>query len=122
MVVRFSDLDPFDHVNHARYLSYFESGRIEALADRGYGIDALKASGLHLVLAKASIEYHRSARLHDVLEITTELVVASKTSSVWHQEAHSDGELVATLDVKSVFTNSDGRPVRAPKGFFEAMA
>ncbi len=37
--VRFSELDPYGHVNHAVYLNYLEIGRIEAL-DRAFpGMD-----------------------------------------------------------------------------------
>ena len=28
--VRFTELDPYGHVNHAQYISYFEHGRTEA--------------------------------------------------------------------------------------------
>ncbi len=69
--VRFADLDPYDHVNHARYLTYFESARIEALEEIGFGMDTMKADGIQIVLVELTIRYRRAAGLHDELEIVT---------------------------------------------------
>lgn len=122
ITVRFADLDPFDHVNHARYFTYFESARIEALSAQGYGLDRLKTIGFRMVVAEASARFHRPVGLHDVLDITTEMVSAGRASSRWRQQASCRGELVADLEVRVAFTDPDGKPTRAPEGFREAMS
>ena len=43
--VRFHELDPYDHVNHAMYVTYFEIGRVDALDAIGLGLDVMKAEG-----------------------------------------------------------------------------
>ncbi|HYJ25139.1 MAG TPA: acyl-CoA thioesterase, partial [Acidimicrobiia bacterium] len=37
--VRFYELDPYDHVNHTNYFSYFETARIDYLTEMGWGLD-----------------------------------------------------------------------------------
>src|SRR4029078_1685342 len=53
-VVRFRDLDALGHVNHAVYLTYFESARI------AYWLHATKRTGLgalDMILARAEIDF-----------------------------------------------------------------
>lgn len=118
--VRFSDLDPYDHVNHAEYLRYFEAARIELLEEIGFGMDAMKEAGVQIVLVELTAHYLAPATLHDVLTVSTEVVEVRRTASRWHQEAHCDGRAVATLDVHAAFTDRAGRPCRAPDGFAAA--
>ena len=50
--VRFYELDPYDHVNHTNYFSYFETARIEYLTDQGWGLDVLKERGWQFVVVE----------------------------------------------------------------------
>ena len=43
--VRFYELDPYNHVNHSVYVSYFESARVELLAEVGYSLASMRAAG-----------------------------------------------------------------------------
>lgn len=120
--VRFADLDPYDHVNHARYLTYFESARIEALEEIGFGMDTMKADGIQIVLVELTIRYKRAAGLHDRLEILTWVEEVGGATSRWRQQACLDGETVAEVEIYAAFTDRTGRPRRVPKGFAEAVS
>ncbi|HVR31262.1 MAG TPA: thioesterase family protein [Acidimicrobiia bacterium] len=122
ITVRFSDLDPWGHVNHARYLSYFESARIELLDEIGFGILEMAAHGRQIVLVELTARYHAASNLHDVLDITTRVGAIRRATSHWHQEAHCAGVAVAALDIRAAFTDPSGRPGRPPAGFAEAVA
>lgn len=122
MTVRFSDLDPWGHVNHARYLSYFESARIELLDEIGFGILDMAAGGRQIVLVELTATYAAAANLHDVLDITTRVESVRRASSHWHQEASCQGSPMATLDIRCAFTDLGGRPARPPDGFLAAVA
>lgn len=122
VVARFSDLDPYDHVNHARYLSFFESARIEMLEEMGFGMDVMKRAGVQIVLVELTAGFHLAATLHDRLDIVTRVVEVRRATTRWHQEARRGAGLVASLDVKAAFTDRTGRPRRAPDGFAEAAA
>jgi len=119
--VRFADLDPYNHVNHARYLTFFESARIEMLEEIGFGMVAMQDDDTQIVLVELTAGFHRPAGLHDQLVITTEVVEIKRSTSSWRQEAHCRGELIATLDVRAAFTDGRGRPRRAPDGFAAAV-
>ena len=120
IVVRFADLDPYDHVNHARYLTYFESARIEMLAEMGYPMDTMKRDGFQIVLVELTAGFHTPATLHDRLEITTTVGEIRRSTTSWAQAAQIGETQVASLEVKAAFTNLEGRPIRAPEGFATA--
>jgi len=122
VIVRFGDLDPYNHVNHARYFTYFESARIEALEEMGFGMGRMLEAGIQIVLVEVKAGFHVAAGLHDRLVITTEVIEVGRATTTWHQEARRDGELVVSLDVKAAFTNLEGRPRRLPEGFADAVA
>ncbi len=122
MKVRFADLDPYDHVNHARYLTYFESARIEALDEIGFGMDAMNADGVQIVLVELTVRYRRAAGLHDELEIETWVEEVGAATSRWRQRATLNGSTVAEARIYAAFTDLEGRPRRAPEGFAEAVA
>ena len=119
--VRFYELDPYDHLNHAVYFSYFETARIEALASVGYDLTRLKREGFHLVVAEVRARFHRPAVYGERLDITSRLVESKRVTSRWSQVAAIEGEAVATLELTGAITDADGRPRRAPAGFLEAI-
>lgn len=122
ITVRFSDLDPYDHVNHARYLTYFESARVEMLDSVGFGMVRMKREGFQIVLVEVSVRFHASAGLHDRLTITTDLLDSGRASTRWRQQARVGDRLVADLEARAAFTDPGGRPIRPPAGFGEAVA
>ena len=120
--VRFSDLDPYNHVNHARYLSYFEMARVDLLDEMGFSMDRLASMGLQIVLVEANIRYYTPARLGDEIRITTRVREVKRASTRWSQTARLGSDRVATLEIKAAFTNLNGKPQRTPRGFDEATA
>lgn len=122
ITVRFADLDPYDHVNHARYLTYFESARIEMLEAVGYPMTRMKRDGFQIVLVEVHVRFHTAAGLHDRVSIVTELLDVRRASTSWRQEARVDDRLVATLEATAAFTDPNGRPIRPPEGFAAAVA
>ena len=118
--VRFADLDPYNHVNHARYLSFFETARVDLLDEMGFSMDQLHQMGLQIVLVEAIIKYFTPARLGDSIQVTTEVREVRRASTRWSQTARVGSEPVATVEIKAAFTNLAGKPQRTPKGFAEA--
>ena len=59
--VRFHELDPYDHVNHAMYVTYFEVGRVDALDAVELGLDRLKTEGYQFVVTKIDVRFRRAA-------------------------------------------------------------
>ena len=117
---RFSDLDPYNHVNHARYLSFFEMARVDLLDELGFSMDRLAEMGLRIVLVEADIRYYTPARLGDEVRITTRVREVRRASTRWSQRAEVGSDPVATLEIKAAFVDLHGKPRRTPEGFAEA--
>ena len=120
--VRFYELDPYDHVNHTNYFSYFETARIEYLAEMGWGMDVMKGNGFQIVVAEIAAKFLAAARFGEVLTIHTWVAEVGRVRSVWEQVmTRGDDEVVARLEVTAAFTDLDGRPRRVPEEFDQAL-
>mgnify|MGYP001822510053 FL=1 len=125
--VRFAELDPYAHVNHAVYVTYFEVARTEALAEVGLGLDHLARQGFQFVVTDLSVRYRRAAGAGDTLTIETGVVKVSRASSVWRQRitrpvAEGEPELLVEAELKIGVTDRRGRPAKPPAWIFEALA
>jgi acyl-CoA thioester hydrolase len=123
--VRFRDCDPMGHVNHAVYLTYLEQARFShwratglALTDGERKVSTL--SGLTapedvpgVILARAEIDYRRSAKYGDSLEVRLGIGGFGRTSFTYEYEiAEADGLLVAEARTVLVrFNYASGVPV-----------
>lgn len=118
--IRWADLDPYRHVNHATYLSYCESARIAFLDDIGFGMRRLADLGCQIVITAVEARYLVPAieGMHPVVE--SEIVEMGRVRSTWRQRIVDGDEVLFTADVHVAFTNLEGRPRRAPEGFAEA--
>ena len=119
--VRFYELDPYDHVNHTNYFSYFETARIEYLTDMGWGLDYLKAQGWQLVVVELRARFLAAARYGEELTIHTWIEDAGRVRSTWRQTMFRGEEEVARLTVEAAFTDLAGHPRRIPEPFVEHM-
>lgn len=120
--VRFYELDPYDHVNHTNYFSYFETARIEYLSDMGWGLDRMKAQGFQLVVVEAHARFLAAARYGEELTIHTWVESAGRVKSTWQQTmTRGDREEVARLTITAAFTDLEGRPRRVPAEFTEHL-
>lgn len=116
--VRFYELDPYDHVNHTNYFSYFETARIEYLADVGWGMDVMKEKGTQIVVVELQARFQAAAKFGEELTIHTWVADVARATSTWSQIiTRGHDEVVAKLTVKAAFTDLEGRPRRVPDEF-----
>lgn len=120
--VRFYELDPYDHVNHTNYFSYFETARIEFLAESGLGLTLMKEKGFQLVVVEISARFHLAATYGDELTIHTWVEVVGRVKSTWRQLMFRAEEVVAELVLTAAFTDLAGRPRRTPEEFLALAA
>ncbi len=119
--VRFYELDPYDHVNHTNYFSYFETARIEFLSDMGYGLDYLKEKGYQMVVVELAARFRSAARYGQELTIHTWIEESGRVRSSWRQVMKTGDEVVATLEISAAMTDLEGKPRRIPDEFTEKM-
>ena len=119
--VRWGELDPYHHVNHATYLSYLEHARIAALESVGWGMDALTEAGYQVVVVRIDVRFRRPATAGDTLIIVSRVTRLGASESTWTQTILRGDEVIAEAEVHAAATNLEGRPVRSPEGLRTAL-
>lgn len=116
--VRWSDCDPFGHVNNAVYLTYLEQARFaywhEVLPDVPFP---------GLILARIEIDYRAQAFPDEHLELFTGIVAMGTTSfTVDYEIRKMDGTVVARArSVQVFFDYATSRPVPIASDFRERV-
>ena len=119
--VRWGELDPYGHVNHASYLSYLEHARIAALEHIGWGMGSLSERGYQVVVVRADVRFRRPAAAGDELVIDSGIAELRAASSRWHQQIRRGDEVILEAEITAACTTSEGRPARTPPEFQQAL-
>jgi acyl-CoA thioester hydrolase len=95
--VRFRDLDPMGHVNHAVYVTYFEEARSACYLGLLGRADPIEPGhGLDFVVARLELDYVDSVRHGDVLTVTMWPDHVGRSSFAFAYEAtRQDGAVMA---------------------------
>ncbi|MDH3753903.1 MAG: acyl-CoA thioesterase [Acidimicrobiia bacterium] len=119
--VRFSELDPYGHVNHAVYATYLEIGRVTALDAHGLGLTKVGADGFQFVVVELRLRFRAPAEADDVLTVETGVAEIKRVSTQWRQRIVRGEDILVTADVRSAVTDRTGRPLRPPPWMIEAL-
>ena len=118
--VFYEDTDFSGIVYHANYLRFMERGRSNHLRLMGAAQHALFAEaqaespGFAFVVRSMQIDYFRSARMDDVLEVVTWPVVVKGASITMAQEVRRGADVLVKAQVRVAFI-SEGRAHPIPK-------
>lgn len=110
--IRFSDLDTFGHVNHAKYLTYCEDHRTVMFAD----LSRSCGSGLFdrgFVVARIECDYQRPMQLADrEVEVACGVEAMGTASLTLRYDLATNGNRAASVRTVVVFTSNDrSRPL-----------
>ena len=125
--VYYEDTDFTGIVYHANYLRFMERGRTNYLRLLGADQHALfaeaqsEAPGFAFVVRAMQLDYLKSARMDDLLEIVTSPQDIKGASITLHQEVRRGDDLLVEAKVKVAFV-SGGRARPIPKALRTAMA
>ncbi len=92
--VYIEDTDAGGIVYYVNYLKYMERSRTEFLRSLGYHKPAILDGGLLLVVHSAQINYRRSARLDDQLQVTAQIEKLARTNVEFKQQVLREDELL----------------------------
>jgi len=122
--VRFYEADSYGHVNHANYVRYLETGRVDALEALGIPLDLMRRQGYLLVAAAMSVTFLAPARPGDVVEVITRIAELRGARSIWAQEIReaTSRRVLVKAEVTGAFMTEAGRPVRVPATVREKLA
>ena len=119
--VYYEDTDFTGIVYHANYLRFMERGRSNYL--RLLGADqrglfeeaAQEAPGFAFVVRSMQIEFLKSARMDDVVEVITEYAEIKGASIMLKQEVRRGDDLLVTAQVRVAFVSGGrARPIPRP--------
>jgi acyl-CoA thioester hydrolase len=112
--VRYQETDGQGRVHHANYLTWFEQGRVELLRANGHSYRELEETGVLLVVAEMSVQYHLPAVFDDLLTLRT-TVLKAKGARIEHRyEVLRGQELLAEATSTVACIDRAGRVKRLP--------
>ncbi|MDH3316434.1 MAG: acyl-CoA thioesterase [Gammaproteobacteria bacterium] len=107
-----NDIDDLGHVNNARFLEYFERGRLRWYNSIGLLTGSSSGARLGTVVVSMKINFRRECFQGDLLSVHTAPGSRGNRSYVLSQEIRNDsGELVSDAEVTSVVMNLEQRAV-----------
>jgi acyl-CoA thioester hydrolase len=113
--VRYSETDQMGIVYHAHYLVWFEIGRTEWCRAAGLPYAEMERSGLYIPVTRAECAFRRRSSYDDPILVRTRMAELSARGCRFAYEVRSPAEaLLAEGSTHHVFTDSVGRPRRAP--------
>src|ERR1700756_1073725 len=104
--VRFADLDPNQHVNNAVYATYFETGRVTLMKDRGNGLTPV---GRAWIMVRLDIHFRAELRWPGTIEMGLGVSKFGRTSVTFDQVVFSEGKCVASAQSVSVLIDEATR-------------
>jgi acyl-CoA thioester hydrolase len=112
MAVRDYECDLQGVVNNAVYQNYTEHARHEFLKSRGLDFAALTASGLHVMVTRAELDYLRSLRSGDVFRVSVQTERVSRLRMAFVQQITLLPQGTPILNARFVVAavNAQGRP------------
>lgn len=128
--VYYDSTDAGGVVYHSRYLDFCERARTEFLRSRGIIQSKLLAeSGIGFVVKNANLEFKKSAKLDDLLQINTKIIENNGIIIKMSQEIYlisREGidipkDLLFEMSVNLVCINKNFRPTRIPKNIVEKL-
>jgi acyl-CoA thioester hydrolase len=119
--VPFFDTDAMGIVHHANYVRYLEIARISWLEEHHQCYTTYIAQGIHLATTRVEVDYLKSTRFDDSIQIFTWLEWVSGASLHLGYQIRHDGECVTTATTTHAVVNDDGRVRRLPKDKFEHL-
>jgi acyl-CoA thioester hydrolase len=118
--IRFSDLDPNNHVNNGAINTYFEDGRVRFRDEHLSHLGAKMVSGFGLV--KYTIEYHAMLHFPGEVEIGTTIIRIGGSSYTLGQAVFRDELCIATAQVVTVrLSEESGRSMPLDDAFKQAL-
>jgi acyl-CoA thioester hydrolase len=122
--VYYEDTDLSGVVYHANYLRYMERGRTEFFRLAGIskmaGIDDEEPTAW--AIRRVEVDYHRPARLDDMIEVHTSLTSLSGARMKAVQNIVCGDVLLVTGRIEACITTLTGKARRLPKNVAETLA
>jgi acyl-CoA thioester hydrolase len=121
--VRYGETDQMGVVYHGNYALYLEIGRIEWLRKLGISYKKMEESGIMLPVVSMSLNFKKSARYDDLINVKTQLKNPPTAKIEFDYEITSENnEVIALANVVLAFIDmKTNRPVRVPQYILDVI-
>ena len=119
--VRFGELDPYNHVNHAVYVAWFEAGRGEALEAAGMSLQHMASQGWQVVVTELHVRFRVAAVAGDEVIVETWLTEVGGATSRWAQRLMLGDTVLCEAELRAGSTDAHGKPIRTPREVADAL-
>ena len=106
--VRFSELDPLNHVNNAAYFSWFETVRIGYIMHFGISGMTHTDADPQLVVRRQTADYLAPILFRDLYTVTIRTAQIKPSSLIMEFAIYMDGKVVAAGETVMVSLTQDG--------------
>ncbi|MFT7880012.1 MAG: YbgC/FadM family acyl-CoA thioesterase [Sulfurimonas sp.] len=110
--IYYEDTDAGGIVYHTNYIKYCERARSEHFFSRGMMPGEGNQSGF--VVRKIDADFLGSARLGDLIEVTTSVICSKRSSITLLQEIYKEDKKLFSMEVLLVYVEA-GKPRRIPE-------
>lgn len=115
--IYYEDTDFSGNVYHGSYVKFFERARTEWLRHLGIHHHQLAKQGLAFAVRKMEIDFLKSAKIDDMLEISTKLTSISGARIMLEQEIFCNNKKLTSANVMVAVINAKGKAIRLPSEF-----
>ena len=121
--IYYEDTDAGGIVYYANYLKFFERARTEWLRQLGINQSVLLEQNLGFVVRKVEMDNMASAKLDDLLTVTSQISELKRASLVFNQQIiNQEQELLCTVKVRVACVNIKlSKPCAIPKELLGAF-
>jgi acyl-CoA thioester hydrolase len=123
LAVAAADIDAYDHVNNAVYMTWFDRAAWQHSAALGLPIEKCLEMDKGMAVLRSTIAYLRPALLGDIIHVATWLLPAEGKLRVrrrFQVRRNADSETLARAEIEyACIELSTGRPARWPPEFRE---
>lgn len=114
--VRFEETDTMQVVYYAKFLIWFEVGRIALLRDIGLPYKIWESKGFHIPVVQAHADYRASARFDDEVLVRTKVARVGNSSMRFENEVYKlpERKLLCTGHTVHALIGARGRAVKVP--------
>ncbi len=123
-IVNYCDTDAGGVVYYARYLEFFEAGRMDYL--HAIGCDPIEChrQGIFFAVREVHATYKASARLGHRLTVRSAVSETTRFHMTFHSEIldSSSGKVLVESDIKCVCVSPEGKLLRLPEAIARAQS
>ena len=119
--VYYEDTDAGGIVYYANYLKYFERARTEWIYALGFDHNKLDKSDILIVVRSCNIDYKKSVKFEEEIEVASELSKISPVRINLIQSVQVNKEIRVKANVELAIVDRAGKPKKMPEDLYKSF-